>query len=103
MQLLSSLAGLAILGTVIFSLHTWSNAPDVEQAERTVLTTGLWTVAGGTIVNFACALVTWGVGAVPLGEELGACSPYGLAGGAVSARFVVRILALTRGDETDES
>lgn len=83
---LSSLGGVAFLGLVLFMLREWSVDPDVHQAERTVFATAFYSVLGGTAVNTICAAVTWSVGAVPYGEEFGACSPYGLAGSAVSAR-----------------
>lgn len=86
--MLSHVAGLAFLLTVLFALHTWSEDPTSDPSERRVWETGFYTVLGGAAINVICAAVTWQVGAVPLGEEVGACSPYGLAGSAVSARSV---------------
>jgi predicted exporter len=91
--MLSAIGGLAFLLTVLFALHTWSNDITTDPAERRVYETGFYTVLGGAVINSLCAAVAFTVGAVPVGEEFGACSPYGLAGSAVSARYVKRHIA----------
>ncbi|KAL2211640.1 hypothetical protein CC79DRAFT_1363938 [Sarocladium strictum] len=85
--MLSAIGGLAFLLTVLFALHTWSNDITTDPAERRVYETGFYTVLGGAVINSLCAAVAFTVGAVPVGEEFGACSPYGLAGSAISARL----------------
>lgn len=42
---------------------------------------------GGAITNNLCAIIVRQVHAVEPGEEMGACSPYGLVGAGVSARL----------------
>lgn len=86
--MLSSIAGLAFLGGVLLALHTWSEDVTADPAERRVYQTGFYTILGGAAINTMCAAIVWGVGAVPFGDEFGACSPYGLAGAAVTARYV---------------
>ncbi|KAH8174576.1 hypothetical protein LIA77_05995 [Sarocladium implicatum] len=85
--MLSAAPGVIFLLVVLFGLHTWSADVSADPAERKVFETGFYTVLGGVAVNTICAAVTWGVGAVPVGDEFGACTPYGLAGSAVSARL----------------
>lgn len=68
-------------------LTSWVRDPDADLAERNVHTTLLSTLAGGTAINIACAVLSRAVGAVPPGDELGACTPYGLMGGGIAARL----------------
>ncbi|KAI9172199.1 hypothetical protein HJFPF1_01692 [Paramyrothecium foliicola] len=86
MQLLGWSTIVALLVS-IGVLTSWVNDPSAGIVERTVHTTLLSSLAGGTAVNAVCAGVVRAVRAVPPGDELGACTPYGLMGGGIAARL----------------
>lgn len=86
MQLLTY-AVVVALAIAVGLLNTWAQNPDASAAEKTVLSTALYTVASGAVANGVCAAIARGTRAVEAGDEMGACSPYGFVGAGVAARL----------------
>ncbi|KAH7313424.1 hypothetical protein B0I35DRAFT_435152 [Stachybotrys elegans] len=85
--MLAALTSLLALGLLAFLFSTWAANPEADIAERNVMTTTSYSLTGAMVVNVVCAVVVRGVKAVPAGDEMGACSPYGLIGAGISARL----------------
>jgi hypothetical protein len=86
---LFSWSTIIVMATTMAVLTAWIREPAsyANVAALNVHTTLLASLAGGSAVNVACAAVTRAVRAVPPGDELGACTPYGLMGGGIAARL----------------
>lgn len=76
-----------VLAITIALLNSWAQNPEASDVERTVMTTAMYSVASGTIANIVCAVVAHATHAVEVGEEMGACSPYGLVGTGIAAKL----------------
>jgi hypothetical protein len=85
--MLTALTTFLAVGLIVSLFLHWASDPYATPAERNVMTTTAYSVAGGAVVNVACAIIVRGIGAVPAGEELGACSPHALMSGAITARL----------------
>ncbi|KEY68426.1 hypothetical protein S7711_10428 [Stachybotrys chartarum IBT 7711] len=85
--MLSTILILTTLALLVNTLLSWSANPSADIAERNVMATSAYSLTGGAAVNLVCAAIVRAVGAVAPGDEMGACSPYGLIGAGVSARL----------------
>src|SRR5689334_9209175 len=83
-----SIALLILYGISFGLLYTWSVDPNVDPAERHVLTTTVYSIGGSTALNTVCAILAYNYGLVePAGSETEACIPYSIAAAAVIARM----------------
>jgi hypothetical protein len=94
-----TISTIVVLLATLGLLNTWIKDPSATVVERNVHTTLFYSLAGGAAVNAVCAGVVRAVKAVPPGEEVGACTPYGLMGGGIAARLhMYWINGYTRGE-----
>lgn len=84
--MLANITLFVVLGLVAAQFYNWA-AESADIVERNVMHTTAYSISGAMIVNLVCAGVVRGVKAVPPGEEMGACSPYGLIGAGITARL----------------
>ncbi|KAF7559231.1 hypothetical protein G7046_g4910 [Stylonectria norvegica] len=83
----SSILKLLAICLLLSLLISHGMRANTAPAENTVSTTSIFVLVGGALVNTGCALVVRQMRAVEPGDEMGACSPYGLAGAGITARL----------------